>query len=62
MSDFPSPVGNITKFKGDILKYNKNPFGFFYVNVKAPKNINIPILQTKVRSKGGIRTVAPLGE
>jgi hypothetical protein len=63
MSEFPSPVGKITKFKGDILKYENNPFGFFYVNVKAPEYMHIPILQTRVKTKqGGIRTISPLGE
>lgn len=63
MSNFPSPVGKITKFKGDILKYPENPFGFFFVKIKTPEYLHIPILQTRVKSKGaGIRTVSPLGE
>lgn len=63
MFDFPSPVGNICKFKGDILKHKKDPFGFFYVNVSTPKNLHVPILQTRIKTtKGGIRTIAPLGK
>jgi hypothetical protein len=63
MAEFASPVGKITKFKGDVLKYNKNPFGFFYVKIKTPENIHIPILQTRVKTdKNGIRTISPLGE
>lgn len=63
MYDFPSPVGNISKFKGDITKYEENPFGFYYVKVKTPENLHIPILQTRIMTKkGGIRTISPLGE
>lgn len=62
MSEFPSPVGKITKFKGDILKYQSNPFGFFLVNIKTPENLHIPILQTRVKNKNGVRTISPLGE
>jgi hypothetical protein len=62
MLEFPSPVGKITKFKGDILKYESNPFGFFYVNIKAPEGLHIPILQTRIKTKGGVRTISPLGE
>jgi DNA polymerase type B, organellar and viral len=63
MGNFPSPVGNISKFRGDIFKYEENPFGFFYVNVKTPDYLHIPILQTRVRVKqSGERTVSPLGE
>ena len=63
MANCPSPVGKITKFKGDILKHKENPFGFFFVNIKTPENLYIPILQTRVKTKvGGIRTVSPLGE
>jgi hypothetical protein len=63
MSKFASPVGKITKFNGDILKYQENPFGFFFVNIKTPEYLHIPILQTRVKTKaGGVRTVSPLGE
>jgi hypothetical protein len=62
MAEFASPVGEIVKFKGDILKYEENPFGFFFVKVKSPEDLHIPILQTKVKTKGGIRTLSPTGE
>jgi hypothetical protein len=37
------------------------PFGFFEVEVTAPNNMNIPLLQTRIKTKGGTRTIAPLG-
>jgi len=61
MSKYPSPVGNIKRFKGDLFKYKENPYGFFYVKIKAPDN-NVPILQTRVKTVNSqIITIAPLG-
>ena len=62
MSKFPMPVGNITYFEGDILKLDNKAFGFFEVEVSAPDNLNRPLLQTKVKTSGGLRTVAALGK
>ena len=39
--------------------YNKKPFGFFRVEVTAPDNIIHPILQVKVNTKNGVRTMSP---
>jgi hypothetical protein len=62
MFEFPSPAGKAKRFSGDIEKYNKDAFGFFYVKVEAPNDLNIPILQKIIKSKsGGIVTMAPLG-
>lgn len=61
MLNFPIPVGKVTYFKGDITKINPEAYGFFKVEVTAPANLNIPILQTKVLTPNGHRTVAPLG-
>ena len=38
------------------------PFGFFKVKVKAPEGIFMPILQTRLQTKSGWRTVSPVGE
>ena len=61
MKNYPMPIGNITFFEGDISKFETNPFGFFEVEITAPNNLNIPILQTKINTGNGIRTIAPLG-
>jgi DNA polymerase family B len=61
MKTFTMPVGNITYFEGNILAFNPNPFGFFEVEVTAPKDLHRPLLQTKVKTNSGMRTVAPLG-
>jgi DNA polymerase type B, organellar and viral len=61
MRNFPMPVGNISYFEGDITELNPNAFGIFEVEVIAPQNIHIPILQLRLRTKKGIHTVSPLG-
>lgn len=61
MKEYPMPIGNITYFEGDILNIDREAFGFFECEITAPDNLNRPLLQTKVETKGGDRTVAPLG-
>jgi hypothetical protein len=56
------PVGNPSYFEGDILSFNNKPFGIFEVEIIAPENLNVPILQLKYKTeKSGTRTIAPLG-
>lgn len=55
------PIGKPTYFEGDITKLDKNAFGFFYCKIIAPKNLKHPIIQTRVKTNDGLRTVAPLG-
>jgi hypothetical protein len=35
-------------FEGEILKVN--PFGILKVNIFAPKDLNVPILQTNIKT------------
>ena len=62
MNNFPMPVGKPTYFEGDIRKTNPEAFGFCYCNITSPTNIKHPILQTHVKTKSGIRTIAALGK
>ena len=55
------PVGTPKYFVGDILRVDPNAFGFFNVEITAPEGLEYPILQTRVQTPGGIRTVSPLG-
>jgi hypothetical protein len=55
------PIGNPTYFNGNILKIDKNAFGFFYCKITAPDNIHHPILQTRVKINGVTKTIAPIG-
>lgn len=63
MLTFDMPVGNPRYFEGDIYLMEENPFGFFEVEVEAPKNLKHPILLMKSQNKKfKHRTIAPLGK
>jgi hypothetical protein len=61
MNNFDMPIGNITFFEGNILKINSKAFGFFECIITAPKDLKHPILQSKIDTGNGIRTISPLG-
>ena len=45
-----------------LFKEDKDrPLGFFKVEVTAPDNLHIPILQTRLKTLDGYRTVSPVG-
>ena len=62
MNNFDMPVGKMKFFEGDILKIDPKAFGFFECKVIAPNNLKHPILQTKLDTGNGIRTISPLGK
>jgi len=55
------PIGNPTYFKGDIRKYDVEAFGFFHCKVEAPTDLMHPLIQLHVKTKSGLRTIAPTG-
>jgi len=58
------PVGNPSFFEGDLIYLHqdvKDLVGFYEVEVTSPKDLKYPILQTRIKTKHGTRTVAPLG-
>jgi hypothetical protein len=62
------PVGNPKYFEfkeyiniSEFLEHFDKPFGFFEVEITTPINMERPLFQTKVKTKSGIRTIAPLG-
>lgn len=61
MDQFDMPVGKPIYFEGDIRAIEPDAFGFFYCNIIAPDNLKHPIIQTHIKTKNGLRTVAPLG-
>jgi hypothetical protein len=61
MAEQGMPVGNPTHFIGDISKYEEDPFGFFEVDVTAPLELNVPILQIRMKVENVYRTIAPVG-
>nr|YP_009649293.1 DNA polymerase family B [Rhizopogon salebrosus]QDA23208.1 DNA polymerase family B [Rhizopogon salebrosus] len=62
MNNFDMPVGKMKFFEGDILKIDPKAFGFFECKVITPNNLKHPILQTKIDTGQGLRTVSPLGK
>jgi DNA polymerase type B, organellar and viral len=57
MANNPVPVNNMKYFEGNMENID-NLFGFFYVEIEAPNNLNIPILQIHYNN----RTISPLGK
>ena len=55
------PVGKPVYFEGDIRKVDPNAFGFFYCKITSPKYLEHPILQRRIKTADGLRTVAGLG-
>jgi hypothetical protein len=55
------PIGKPTYFDGNVRKYDQNAFGFFYCKITSPINLNHPILQRRIKTSEGIRTIAGLG-
>ena len=55
------PMGKPTKFTGDIRSLEANAFGFFYCKITSPMNLQHPILQRRIKTSEGIRTIAGLG-
>ena len=55
------PIGKPIKFVGDIRKMEPDAFGFFYCKITSPDNLNHPILQRRIKTSEGIRTIAGLG-
>lgn len=68
MREYPMPVGTPQYFEFSkfvtiekLNHYIKNPFGFLEVEITTPENIERPLLQTRVKTKNGTRTIAPCG-
>lgn len=62
MLNFLICIGQPVWFEGDINILDIDKFGFFEVDIKSPDYLKHPILQTKVETISGLRTISPLGE
>jgi hypothetical protein len=58
MKNFPIPVGTVKYFEGDITAVEDKPFGIFEVEVNTPKILNFLLLNTKLKTESGIRTIS----
>nr|YP_009690222.1 DNA polymerase family B [Porodaedalea pini]QEG57002.1 DNA polymerase family B [Porodaedalea pini] len=61
MKEFAMPVGTPKFCEGDINKIDPKAFGIFEVEIQAPTNLYYPVLQTKVQTPNGNRTITPTG-
>jgi hypothetical protein len=61
MANANMPVGKPVYFEGDILKSNPEAFGFFYCKIASPQYLEHPILQRRIKTSNGTRTIAGLG-
>ena len=55
------PTKSVNYFEGNIIETEPNAFGFFYCNIISPDDLQYPVLQTHVKTKGGVRTMSALG-
>jgi len=59
------PIGLPTVFEGDITKVrcpqHFKAFGFFYCEITSPTYLEHPIIQQRIKTPEGIRTIAGLG-
>jgi DNA polymerase family B len=61
MANKSMPTGKPVAFTGNIRKIEVNAFGFFYCKITSPEYLEHPILQRRIKTVNGIRTVAGLG-
>jgi hypothetical protein len=61
MSTKAMPIGKPTAFDGDITKFEPNAYGFFYCKITSPNFLEHPILQRKINTAQGWRTISGLG-
>lgn len=61
MANTPMPVGIPKAFKGDIRTINPEAYGYFYCEITSSSDIAHPILQRRIKTLDGVRTVAGIG-
>jgi len=61
MAETQMPIGKPFAFTGDIRKIDPEAFGFFYCKITSPAYLEHPILQRRIKTENGIRTIAGLG-
>jgi hypothetical protein len=55
------PVGKPIAFLGDIRQIEPDAYGFFFCKMISPEYLEHPILQRRIKTSEGLRTVAALG-
>ncbi len=61
MANFPMPIGIPNFFEGNIRRFIPEAYGFFYCKITSPEYLKHPILQRRIKTSNGLRTIAGLG-
>jgi hypothetical protein len=61
MANTPMPVGKPIAFDGNIRNVEPEAYGFFYCKITSPVYLKHPLLHRKIKTAGGMRTIAGLG-
>jgi hypothetical protein len=61
MANTLMPIGKPILFDGDIRKVESDAYGIFYCEIFCPDTIDQPIIQRRIKTKDGMRTVAGTG-
>ena len=61
MAKYLMPIGKPIFFDGDIRRVEPNAYGFFYCKITSPMDLKHPLLQRRIKTSDGLRTIAGLG-
>jgi hypothetical protein len=61
MAKTAMPVGKPIAFEGNIRNIEPDAYGFFYCKISSPDYLEHPILQRRIKTSNGVRTIAGLG-
>jgi hypothetical protein len=61
MANKPMPIGLLTYFEGNIRAIESNAYGFFYCKFTSPEYLEHQLLQRRIKTVDGVRTIAGLG-
>jgi hypothetical protein len=61
MVNMDMPIGKPTAFEGNIRDIEPDSYGFFYCKITSPEYLEHPILQRRIKTSEGLRTIAGLG-
>ncbi len=62
MANNPMPIGRPIAFIGDIRQIEPNAYGFFYCKITSPTYLEHPLIQRRIKTSDGMRTIAGLGQ
>ena len=62
MATTPMPIGKPRYFEGDIRSVIPDVYGIFYCDIESPNDLLHPILQRRIKTDDGVRTIAGLGK